>query len=246
MTTTRTTDEIKNEWLQFLEFIKRKYGYNSSEYIRINHYNERSDKSVARYYRDKNPSLNISGNENLTTLLKNSSFINLLDLNNPINISKFTEIYNDTNHLMTTLSDVSNDIYIQCDPVIELGAPETTSSNGTNSTGQSNLTKVSNDLTAEKIFQDPIFMFFLPIMICLALFLIAKFLTYTIPKHMENAKEYAKGAKEYAKEYAKKYAKDAKEYAQEYAKKYAKDAKEYAQGKIKSIKNYTNRSTSNQ
>ena len=30
-------------------------------------------------------------------------------------------------------------------------------------------------------------MFFLPIMICLALFIIAKFLTYTFPKHMENA-----------------------------------------------------------
>jgi hypothetical protein len=221
MTTTRTSDEIRNEWLQFLEFIKRKYGYNSSEYIRINHYNERQDKSVAKYYLDKNPSLNtITGNENLTTLLKNSSFINLLDLNNPINISKFTEIYNDTNHLMTTLSDVSNDIYIQCDPVIELGAPETTSSNGTNSTGQSNLTDIGNDISRIKLFENPGFMFFLPIMICLALFLIAKFLTYTIPKHMENAKEYAKGAKEYAKE--------------------------YAQEKIKSIKNFTNRSTSNQ
>jgi hypothetical protein len=183
MTTTRTPDEITNEWLQFLEFIKRKYGYNSSEYIRINHYNERSDKSVARYYLDKNPSLNttITGDENLTTLLKKSSFINLLELDNPINISKFTEIYNDTNHLMTTLSDVSNDIYIQCDPVIELGASETTSSNGTNSTEQSTLTDIGNDLTAEKLFQHPGFMFFLPIMICLALFIIAKLLTYTFP-----------------------------------------------------------------
>jgi hypothetical protein len=181
MTTTRTPDEITNEWLQFLEFIKRKYGYNSSEYIRINHYNERSDKSVAKYYLDNNPSLNITGDEKLTTLLKKSSFINLLDLDNPINISKFTEIYNDTNHLMTTLSDVSNDIYIQCDPVIETGAPETTSSNGTNSTEQSTLTEVSNDLTAEKLFKHPGFMFFLPIMICLAFFIIAKLLTYTFP-----------------------------------------------------------------
>jgi hypothetical protein len=198
MTTTRTPDEIKNEWLQFLEFIKRKYGYNSSEYIRINHYNESSDKSVARYYLDKNPSLNttITGDEELTTLLKKSSFINMLDLDNPINISKFTEIYNDTNHLMTTLSDVRNDIYIQCDPVIELGASETTSSNGTNSTGQSNLTDIGNDISRVKLFENPGFMFFLPIMICLALFIIAKVLTYTIPKHMENAKEYAK---EYAK-----------------------------------------------
>jgi len=187
MTTMRTSDEIRNEWLQFLEFIKRKYGYNSSEYIRINHYNERSDKSVARYYRDKNPSLNtITGNENLTTLLRNSSFINLLDLNNPINISKFTEIYNDTNHLMTTLSDVSNDIYIQCDPVIETGASDTTSSNGTNSTGQSTLTELSNALTAEKLFQHPAFLFFFPILICLALFIIAKGLTYTFPNMMIN------------------------------------------------------------
>jgi hypothetical protein len=183
MTTTRTSDEIRNEWLQFLEFIKRKYGYNSSEYIRINHYNERSDKSVAKYYLDNNQSLNttITGDEDLTTLLKKSSFINLLDLDNPINISKFTEIYNDTNHLMTTLSDVSNDIYIQCDPVIEPGAPETTSSNGTNSTEQSTLTELSNALTAEKLFKHPAFMFFLPILICLALFIIAKLLTYTFP-----------------------------------------------------------------
>jgi hypothetical protein len=181
MTTTRTPDEIKNEWLQFLEFIKRKYGYNSSEYIRINHYNERQGKSVAKYYLDNNPTLNISGTEDLTTLLKKSSFINLLDLNNPINISKFTEIYNDTNHLMTTLSDVSNDIYIQCDPVIELGASETTSSNGTNSTGQSTLIELSNALTAEKLFKHPAFQFFLPILICLALFIIAKLITYTFP-----------------------------------------------------------------
>jgi hypothetical protein len=214
MTTTRTPDEIKNEWLQFLEFIKRKYGYNSSEYIRINHYNNRhynngTEKSVAQYYLDNNPTLNISGTENLKDLLKKPSFINLLDLDNPINISKFTEIYNDTDHLMTTLSDVSNDIYIQCDPVIEPGASETTSSNGTNSTAQSVVTDLSDALTAEKLFQHPAFMFFLPIMICLALFIIAKVLTYTIPKHMENAKEYAKG-------------------------------------KIKSIKNFTNSSTSNQ
>jgi hypothetical protein len=189
MTTTRTPDEITNEWLQFLEFIKRKYGYNSSEYIRINHYNERSDKSVAKYYLDNNPSLNttITGDEKLTTLLKKSSFINLLDLDNPINISKFTEIYNDTNHLMTTLSDVSNDIYIQCDPVIETGAPETTSSNGTNSTD------IGNDISRVKLFENPGFMFFLPIMICIFLFFIVKVLTYTIPKHMEHATEYAKG-----------------------------------------------------
>jgi hypothetical protein len=183
MTIARTTDEITNEWLQFLEFIKRKYGYNSSEYIRINHYNERQGKSVAKYYLDKNPSLSttIRDDEELTTLLKKSSFINLLDLDNPINISKFTEIYNDTNHLMTTLSDVSNDIYIQCDPVIELGASETTSSNGTNSTGQSTLIELSNALTAEKLFQHPAFQFFFPILICLALFIIFKLITYTFP-----------------------------------------------------------------
>ena len=188
MITTTTPDVIKNEWLQFLEFIKRKYGYNSSEYIRINHYNNRhynngTEKSVAQYYLDNNPTLNISGTENLKDLLKKPSFKNFLDLDNPVEISKFTEIYNETDHLMKSLSDVSNNLYIRCNPVNEQGELETTSSSETNSTANSVFKEFGDVLSLQELYNSPGLQAVIGIFFFGILMLLLQFMFYMFPNN---------------------------------------------------------------
>jgi hypothetical protein len=116
-----TTNEKDKEWLQFMEFIRRKYGNNSSEFIRINDYNNRASNSVAAYYKTKYPTASININDNLETLLKNQSFTTLFRLNDPVEVTKFTEIYSDTDSLMQKLNNTLNtgprdDLYITCNP----------------------------------------------------------------------------------------------------------------------------------
>jgi hypothetical protein len=124
-------EEKKNEWLQFMEFIKRKYGNNSSEYIRINHYNKRANNSVsvAQYYSSQVPSANINPNTKLDQLLKNTKFLELLKLNHPEEVSKFTEIYNNTDYLMKTLNSKDDNLYIKCNPVDDNGISIESSNN---------------------------------------------------------------------------------------------------------------------
>ena len=112
-----------NEWLQFIEFIKRKYGANSSEYIRINHFADRANnESVAKYY-NRVGSTNIPRDSKLDTLLKNGDFIDFLELDNPISITNFTEIYNETDQLIKSHNDPnsSDGVYIKCNPVNDNG-----------------------------------------------------------------------------------------------------------------------------
>lgn len=122
-----TNEEYKNEWLQFMEFIKRKYGNNSSEYIRTNDYNNRSSKSVAQYYSSTYPSIN--PNAKLNQLLQDTKFLELLQLNQPEEVSKFTEIYNDTDHLMKSLNSKKDNLYIKCNPVDDNGVSIEASNN---------------------------------------------------------------------------------------------------------------------
>ena len=111
-----TQEQINDsEWLQFIEFIKRKYGANSSEYIRRNNYNSRENKSLAKYYKaDGAP---IDETLKLDTLLKNNDFINFLKLNDGIPITRFTEIYNETDQLIKS----DDGVYIKCNPVNDNG-----------------------------------------------------------------------------------------------------------------------------
>jgi hypothetical protein len=124
-----TNEEYKNEWMQFMEFIKRKYGNNSSEFIRINHYNNRANKSVAQYYSPQIPSANISADTKLEQLLRNTKFLELLKLDQPEEVSKFTEIYNDTDHLMKSLNSKKDNLYIKCNPVDDNGVSIEASNN---------------------------------------------------------------------------------------------------------------------
>lgn len=115
-----TSEEKENEWLQFMEFVKRKYGNNSSEFIRINEYNRRDSRSVAEHY-SHHHDRTIATNAKLKDLLENTTFIALLNLDEPEQVSKFTEIYNETDYLMKSLNTKKDNIYIKCNPVDDNG-----------------------------------------------------------------------------------------------------------------------------
>jgi len=139
---TTTSEEKENEWLQFMEFIKRKYGNNASEFIRINEYNRRNSRSVAEHYKHYHIS-SISSTAKLDDLLKNADFIQLLGLNNPEEVSKFTEIYNDTDYLMKSLNTRQDNIYIKCNPVDDNGV----SVEGSNNMYTQSLNSIDSVLT---------------------------------------------------------------------------------------------------
>ena len=163
-TATRTPDEKNNEWLQFIEFIKRKYDYNSSEYIRINDYNNRSNNSVAEYYNSKYPSLAITDIP-LSELLKNEDFKEMLQLDNPGEISKFTEIYNHTDYLMRSLND--DNLYIQCNPVKvdNNGVIEETTSSSSASTVASIITEGADFFSPDKLYSNVTLTVFLSLLL---------------------------------------------------------------------------------
>ena len=123
-----TIEEYKNEWLQFIEFIRRKYGNNASDIIRRD-YDARANQSVAGYYSAKYPEKDINRTAKLNQLLKNDKFIGLFNLNHPVEVSKFTEIYNDTDYLMNSLNNKEDNLYIKCNPVDDNGVSIEASNN---------------------------------------------------------------------------------------------------------------------
>ena len=125
---TTTNEEYKNEWLQFIEFIRRKYGTNASDIIRRD-YNSSYNQSVAGYYSAKYPDKSINSTAKLNQLLKNDKFIGLFNLDNPVEVSKFTEIYNDTDYLMNSLNNKEDNLYIKCNPVDDNGVSIEASNN---------------------------------------------------------------------------------------------------------------------
>jgi hypothetical protein len=176
-TETRTPDEKNNEWLQFIEFIKRKYGYNSSEYIRINDYNNRSNNSVAEYYNSKNPSLNITDIP-LNELLKNEDFKEMLQLDRDGEISKFTEIYNHTDYLMRSLNTIDDNLYIQCNPVKvdNNGVIEETTNSNSASTVASIITEGADFFSPEKLFKNVGLQVFLGVVLFAFILFVGNFL----------------------------------------------------------------------
>jgi hypothetical protein len=174
-TETRTPDEKNNEWLQFIEFIKRKYGYNSSEYIRINDYNNRSNNSVAEYYNSKNPSLNITDIP-LNDLLKNDDFKEMLQLDRDGEISKFTEIYNHTDYLMRSLSTKDDNLYIQCNPVKvdNSGVIEDTTNSNSASTVASIITEGADFFSPDKLYSNVTLTVFLSLLLVVVIYAVSQ------------------------------------------------------------------------
>ena len=174
-TETRTPDEKNNEWLQFIEFIKRKYGYNSSEYIRINDYNNRSNNSVAEYYNSKNTSLNITDIP-LNDLLKNDDFKEMLQLDRDGEISKFTEIYNHTDYLMRSLNTIDDNLYIQCNPVKvdNNGVIEETTNSNSASTVASIITEGADFFSPDKLYSNVTLTVFLSLLLVVVIYAVSQ------------------------------------------------------------------------
>ena len=154
-----TTNINEDEWLKFMEFIRRKYGNNSSDFIRINDYNIRSSRSVAEYYKQKYSITSINPTDNLEELLENPSFIGLFNLNYPVAIPKFTEIYNETDTLMQKLrlnNSPQDDLYIKCNPTNDTGGngfPNESTTNTTNTSG-SDLTSINPVISSDEIYNN--------------------------------------------------------------------------------------------
>ena len=125
---TTTNEEYKNEWLQFIEFIRRKYGTNASDIIRRD-YNSSANQSVADYYSAKYREKGINSKAKLNQLLKDNKFIQIFNLDHPVEVSKFTEIYNDTDYLMNSLNNKEDNLYIKCNPVDDNGVSIEASNN---------------------------------------------------------------------------------------------------------------------
>lgn len=154
-----TTNINEDEWLKFMEFIRRKYGNNSSDFIRINDYNIRASKSVAEYYKLKYSIPSINPTDNLEELLKNASFIGLFNLNDPVTIPRFTEIYSETDSLMQKLrlnNSPQDDLYIKCNPTDDTegnGFPNESTTNTTNTSG-SDLTSINPVISSNEIYNN--------------------------------------------------------------------------------------------
>ena len=156
-----TTNINEDEWLKFMEFIRRKYGNNSSDFIRINDYNIRSSRSVAEYYKQKYSITSINPTDNLEQLLGNQSFIGLFNLNYPVAIPKFTEIYNETDTLMRKFRSTTDqdDLYIKCNPTDDTegnGFPNESTTNTTNTTNTSgsDLTSINPVISSDEIYNN--------------------------------------------------------------------------------------------
>ena len=80
-----------------------------------------------------------------------TKFINLFKLNEPIEISKFTEIYNDTDYLMKSLNNKKDNLYIKCNPVDDNGF----SIEGSNNTYGPSLNSLNSMLTEGSSFFSP-------------------------------------------------------------------------------------------
>ena len=157
-----TTNINEDEWLKFMEFIRRKYGNNSSDFIRINDYNIRASKSVADYYKQKYSITSINPTDNLEKLLGNESFIGLFNLNYPVAIPRFTEIYSETDSLMQKLrlnNSPQDDLYIKCNPTDDTegnGFPNESTTNTTNTTNTSgsDLTSINPVISSDEIYNN--------------------------------------------------------------------------------------------
>lgn len=137
-------EKKRKEWLQLIEFIRRKYGEDKADLVTANGYLNRGTKSVYEYYSAIDPSIG-STNLELSKLLKNRVFLsNVLD-STPENISEFTDIYTETDTLIKTLSTSGDNIYIKCNPTDSNGNV-IDENNNTQGTSTSSLNTMFNEL----------------------------------------------------------------------------------------------------
>jgi hypothetical protein len=152
-----STETKEKEWLQFLEVIKRKYGYNSYNWVKINYYNKRETRSVAEYFSSihKFTDLNIDTKSSIKILLKNKDFMK--KFNTDADINQFTEIYSETDWLMRSINNEDENIYIKCNPVDDNGNIVDSESNNLGASANSinsMLEELSNTFNPELLYRN--------------------------------------------------------------------------------------------
>ena len=143
----------EKEWLQFLEVIKRKYGYNSYNWVKINYYNKRTSRSLAEYFSSIYKNLNIDSKSSIKNLLENEDFMK----NFNIDMKEFTEIYSETDWLMKSINKEDENIYIKCNPVDDNGNIVDSKSNNLGASANSinsTLEELSNTFNPELLYKN--------------------------------------------------------------------------------------------
>lgn len=150
------SSEIKEkEWLQFLEVIKRKYGYNIYNLFKRYHYARRGNDSVAGYLKKKLPTSTITSNTSIKSILENEDFMQLIFGSGPdADIKKFTEVYSETDWLMKSINKEDEDIYIKCNPVDDNGNVIDSKNNNLGESPNSMLEELSNTFKPELLYKN--------------------------------------------------------------------------------------------
>ena len=171
------------EWLQLLEFIKRIYGEDKAEFIRINDYEKRNNKSVADYY-------NIGGQgSTLSDLLQKQAFLNkvLSASETKDTVAQYTQIYNETNALMKSLDGSQDNIYIKCNPLDDNGNVIEASNNsiGTNvSSLNSMFDEIGNSFGPNFLHNNIGLQTFISVLFFIIIYYIGKYIFIDYPRSM--------------------------------------------------------------
>ena len=155
-----SSETKEKEWLQFLEVIKRKYGYNTYNIIKKYHHERRGNDSVAGYFKKILPNSNsiITSNTSIKSILENEDFMQLIfGSGSDTDIKKFTEIYSETDWLMRSINKEDEDIYIKCNPVDDNGEIIESSNNNLGASANSinsMLEELSNTFKPELLYKN--------------------------------------------------------------------------------------------
>jgi len=176
-------EEEDKKWLQLLEFIKRKYGEDKAEFIRINDYEKRNGRSVSDYYNMGSQNLSLS------ELLKRQSFLTkvLSSSETEESIAQFTQIYNETNKLMKTLDGSQDNLYIKCNPVDDNGnvIDETNNTIGTNlGSLNSMLDEVASSFGPMFLYNNIGLQTFISVIFFIIVYYVGKYIFIDYPKNM--------------------------------------------------------------
>jgi hypothetical protein len=178
-----TLEEENKKWLQLLEFIRRKYGEDKSEFVRINDYEKRNNRTISDYYNMG------SQNLSLAELLKQESFLTkvLSSSETPASIAQFTQIYNETNTLMKSLDGSQDNIYIKCNPIDDNGnvIDETNNTVGTNlGSLNSILDDIGSSFGPMTLFNSVGLQTFISIVFFIIVYYTGKYIFVDYPKNM--------------------------------------------------------------
>ena len=177
------TDIIKSEWLQLLEFIKRKQGEPRADFIKRRDYNNRGIKSVPEYYNQPT--------KTLKQLLADPIFLsNVLgeQESGSDDVKNFADIYSKTNDLMRSIDTTDDDIYIKCNAVNEnnntIIEPTTNSFGTSTSSLNSMLDELGNSVDPMMLYNNVGLQTFISVLFFAIIYYMGKYMFLDYPKNI--------------------------------------------------------------